>query len=105
MANSSQEPSERAPLLPKSAGRITENEITNAAIANSAPNVAQPPGEDEENQGADGPPKAQSEGNPEVRQRLKYILPAVGIGSRLMGELAGMVFPKLGANLMTESVK
>lgn len=77
------EATETSPLLAKSS--VPEpvafpNDTTSGAAANGRTREDPKPTEDEENPTEDGDRAGQYEGMPEVKAKLKYILPAVGIG-------------------------
>ncbi len=89
-----EEVTETSPLIAKSSVPDpvgTANGIPPSANkANGIRGEDQKPAEDEESQRSDEERAAQYQGMPEVKAKLKYILPAIGIGvclSRFVSEL------------------
>ncbi len=82
-----EEATETSPLIAKSSVPDpvgTANGIPPSTTeANGLGRVDQKPAEDEERQQSDPERAAQYQGMPEVKAKLKYILPAIGIGVRL----------------------
>lgn len=77
------EATETSPLLAKSPVPkpvTVSNDTSSGAVANGPTTEGQKPAEDAEDPTEDEDRAGQYEGMPEVKAKLKYILPAVGIG-------------------------
>lgn len=86
MANDAEDPTETSPLLAKPTNTLVDTGdapngvLTNGNSFNGTPNGLSKPGDDEERQEGEGESSPQYEGMPEVKKKLKYIVPAVAIG-------------------------
>lgn len=83
MMADNREATETSPLLAKSpvSEPVTvSNDTSSGTLANGRTREDRKPTGDEENPAEDGDRAGQYEGMPEVKAKLKYILPAVGIG-------------------------
>ena len=102
--------SETSPLLPSTPGpepaNSTKKSRTASVISNGHANVTKIPPQDEEAQldGEEGP--APYEGMPEMKAKLKYILPAIGIGVWLLQGMAwagaGLTYSRFSLLLQTK---
>ncbi len=86
MKNDADNATETSPLLAKpiitllESGDAPNGVLPNGGSSNGTLDDPPKPGEDEERQANDGERSPQYEGMPEVKKKLKYIVPAVAIG-------------------------
>lgn len=84
-----QEATETSPLLAKPTSTLPDPGLTSNGIppgeigATAQPNEDSEPAEDEESQSNGKGGAHQYQGMPDVRARLRYIVPAIGIGVKL----------------------
>ena len=85
MADDTVNPTETSPLLAKpiaadvDAGDAPIGVLPNGTSSNGVADVSTKPGDDEESQNTE---MVNRQGIPEVKKKLKYILPAIAIGVR-----------------------
>ena len=88
MATEHDEPSETSPLLTKPADAAQASGIdadgvqVTVDVANGHMNGTVKPGDDEERQDGNGAGPKPYQGMPEVKEQLKFIVPAIAIGVR-----------------------
>ena len=86
MTHDAANPSEISPLLGRPAGTFLESGdapngvLPNGASPNGTPSGVNKPDDDAERQEGDGDRSPQYEGMPEVKKKLKFIVPAIAIG-------------------------
>lgn len=86
MTDDAANPSETSPLLRRPTdtflepGDATNGVLPNGTYSNGIPSGLVKPDDDEERQEGDGDRSPQYEGMPEVKKKLKFIVPAIAIG-------------------------
>lgn len=85
MTDDAANPSETSPLLGRPTDTFVEPDdapngvLSNGIYSNGTPSGLVKPDDDEERQEGDGD-RSQYEGMPEVKKKLKFIVPAIAIG-------------------------